>query len=336
MNQSSQVAVGTEGAAAGARGRAPAASGERETSWQAWHLHLGTSAVSAHDRVVTEVVGPVLAAVPGKPWFFLRYWQGGPHVRLRLGDLDEAQTARVEKLLADGLADAGRPRDGEEPVRRDEYAQTAARMEAAGDEPSHEEVTGLLEPGVHRFAYHPEYERYGGRDLMPATERLFQLSSELCLAFLRRGPSTGARSMLALRAGYFAGRALGDTEDEAAYAFHGLRAWRAWAAGFGYSEQQLDQVCRAPGAVSVPDEPGPLAHWHGALTALAAEVRRGTGLHPGQVVSSHVHMLHNRLGLRVIEELRTYALLNRLLDGPAPSEPADPSQRSRPYSEEQQ
>jgi hypothetical protein len=31
---------------------------------------------------------------------------------------------------------------------------------------------------------------------------------------------------------------------------------------------------------------------------------------PGRIVSSHAHMLHNRLGLGMLDELRTYAWLN--------------------------
>lgn len=294
------------------------------TVWRAWHLHTASSDRTVHDRVATEVVHPVVAEFPGRPWFFLRYWHGGPHVRLRLGDLDAAEAARAERLLADRLADAGRLREGESPLDPEEYARSARRLAEGGDEPTHHEVTGLLEPGVHRFDYHPEYERYGGRELMPATEHLFQLSSRLVLAFLRREPSTGARAMLALSAGVAAGRALGDDGEAAAYYAHGLRAWREWATGFGYAEPQLDEIHRAArptdrlrARLAAPESARPLAAWEEALTGLARRVRRETALHPAQVIVSHVHMLHNRLGLRVVEEYQTYARLTQLFPGPA-------------------
>ncbi|MEU7703623.1 lantibiotic dehydratase C-terminal domain-containing protein, partial [Streptomyces sp. NPDC039028] len=71
------------------------------TAWTAWHLHLGTTARSAHDRVVTDVIGPTVRELaPGTPWFFIRYWQSGPHLRLRVGDLDEAARTRVAAALA--------------------------------------------------------------------------------------------------------------------------------------------------------------------------------------------------------------------------------------------
>ncbi|NEE17204.1 hypothetical protein G3M58_63390, partial [Streptomyces sp. SID7499] len=55
--------------------------------WRTWHLHVPSGDRSAHDRVVVDAVGSVLPTLPGRPWFFLRYWHGGPHVRLRIGDL---------------------------------------------------------------------------------------------------------------------------------------------------------------------------------------------------------------------------------------------------------
>ncbi|MFD7576694.1 lantibiotic dehydratase C-terminal domain-containing protein, partial [Streptomyces sp. NPDC059810] len=91
----------------------------RATDWTAWHLHLGTTARSAHDRVVTDVIGPTIRELaPGTPWFFIRYWQSGPHLRLRVGDLDTAARARVEAALTERLAAAGAPAPGEEPPGR--------------------------------------------------------------------------------------------------------------------------------------------------------------------------------------------------------------------------
>ncbi|MFJ6805112.1 thiopeptide-type bacteriocin biosynthesis protein [Streptomyces anulatus] len=320
-----------------ARAGGGAGPGGPDTVWRTWHLHVPSGDRSAHDRVVVDAVGPVLRTLPGRPWFFLRYWHGGPHIRLRIGELTDDQAASAERLLAEHLVAAGRLREGETTMDPADYARTAAAMTTAGDQPSHQEVTGLLEPGVHRFAYHPEHERYGGRELMPESERLFELSSRMVLAFLRREPSTGARALLALRATVCAARALGDDPaEEAAFYDHGLRAWRTWAAGYGYTEPQLDELYRAArptddlrAKVTGADTPGPLAPWRTALTGLSDRIRRQTPLHPAQVTISHVHMLHNRLGLRTVEEYQTYARLARLFPVRAP-EGAPPPDHSGP------
>ncbi|MFH9265362.1 thiopeptide-type bacteriocin biosynthesis protein [Streptomyces sp. NPDC017546] len=308
------------------------------TVWRTWHLHVSSGDRSVHDRVLVEAVVPLIHTLPDRPWFFLRYWHGGPHVRLRVGDLTDEQAASAERLLAERLADAGRLREGETAMSPADYARTASSMTTAGDQPSHQEVTGMLEPGVHRFAYHPEYERYGGRELLPESERLFELSSRLVLSFLRRGPSAGARALLALRATVCAGRALGDDPaEEAAFYDHGLRAWRTWAAGYGYTERQLDELYRAArptdelrAKVAGGDTAGPLAPWQAALTGLSDRIRRETPLHPAQVTVSHVHMLHNRLGLRAVEEYQTYARLARLFPVRSAPEGAPPSDHSGP------
>ncbi|MEV2257715.1 thiopeptide-type bacteriocin biosynthesis protein [Streptomyces anulatus] len=332
-----------------ARAGGGAGPGGPDTVWRTWHLHVPSGDRSAHDRVVVDAVGPVLHTLPGRPWFFLRYWHGGPHIRLRIGDLTDDQAASAERLLAERLVDAGRLREGETAMDPADYARTAASMTTAGDQPSHQEVTGMLEPGVHRFAYHPEHERYGGRELMPETEQLFDLSSRLVLAFLRREPSTGARALLALRATVCAARALGDDPaEEAAFYDHGLRAWRTWTAGYGYTERQLDELYGAArptdelrAKTAGGDTPGPLAPWQAALTGLSDRIRRQTPLHPAQVTVSHVHMLHNRLGLRAVEEYQTYARLARLFparpapEGTPPPDHSGPAQsRAVPSTEE--
>lgn len=78
------------------------------------------------------------------------------------------------------------------------------------------------------------------------------------------------------------------------------------------------------------DTPGPLAPWQAALTGLSDRIRRETPLHPAQVTVSHVHMLHNRLGLRAVEEYQTYARLARLFPARPAPEGAPPPDHSGP------
>ncbi|MFC9395532.1 thiopeptide-type bacteriocin biosynthesis protein [Streptomyces sp. NPDC057027] len=287
---------------------------------------------SAHDRVVTEVIGPAVDLFPDHPWFFIRYWQHGPHLRLRLGGLTTSETARVERLLQDRLGRAVRLQEGEEPVDRDTYLGHAQRLSALEEPHRGVRPAGPRDPGSYPDTYVPETERYGGPALMPATERLFQLSSELVRAFLPRLPDSRSRSAMALRAAMSAGTALGGPADQALFYRHGLDAWRQMVgAGFRLSAEQLDRLCgtgwadagagqhrTAPPAVD-PAQHGPFGSWHTLLCDLADRIRtEGTVEHPGEVFFSHVHMLHNRLGLTVAEELQTYARLVHLFPFPEP------------------
>ncbi|MDN5929462.1 MAG: thiopeptide-type bacteriocin biosynthesis protein [Pseudonocardia sp.] len=279
------------------------------TAWTAWHLHLGSDSRALQSRVATEVIGPVVAGIGGRPWFFLRYWQAGPHLRLRVGDLDPALDTWTEGELRDRMAVVGRPRDGEEPVDPTTYQSTAGRF-AAVEEMAGDPVEALREAGVYRSVYVPEVDRYGGRDLMGESERLFHLSSDLVLGFLS-SPSAARPRAAALRATVAAAAATGDGAEQALFYAYGVLAWREHAARLGCSAEQIEKLCSVAGSPAAPDpaDHGPFARFHQALADLAARVRRDTPLHPGAVVSSHVHMLHNRLGLGLLEELRTYAWL---------------------------
>jgi thiopeptide-type bacteriocin biosynthesis protein len=282
---------------------------EARTNWSSWHLHLGSRAASLHDRVLTDVAAPAVESVGDRPWFFIRYWQGGPHLRLRIGDLDARSFERVEWVLRERLSVVGRLAPGEEPVAGADYRREAARhatVEAGRDRT----VEELRAPGVYRSTYEPEFDRYGGADLMPRTERLFRLSSELVLALIPHVRDVRQRWLLALRATVSAAAALGDEGEQAYFYEQGLRGWCAWAREFGYPAEQIDRLCAAAGAGGVdPAEHGPFGQWHAAIGSLAQVVRHTTPVHPGRIVSSHVHMLHNRLGVGPLDELRTYAWL---------------------------
>lgn len=299
----------------GGQGRGP-------TAWTAWHLHLGTTARSAHDRVLTEAVGPAVAELGGRPWFFIRYWQGGPHLRLRVGDLAPGELPEFEKALGTRLAEAGRLRAHEEPLDAEAF-RVAAGVLTAGERGENRSLRALLAPGVHEARYEPEYDRYGGRALMAANERLFHVSSRLVLALVPRIRGEAHRARLALRGTMAAAAALGGPAERASYYAYGLAAWRGWATQAGYAEELLDSVTTIAGdggAAGVdPSAHGPFEGWHEAAGVLLEEVRSASPVPPGAILSSHTHMLHNRLGLSMLEELRTFAWLAHAFPAPAGS-----------------
>jgi hypothetical protein len=323
-------------------------------SWQAWHLHLDSPARTLHDRVISDVIGPAVAIAPGRPWFFVRYWESGPHLRLRIGDLPRSRAADVSRFLTEQLAVVGRLADGEEPLDRAAYLRDAHRLASAeGLAPA---ATSQIKPGgVYPASYEPELDRYGGAELMPASERMFQMSSELVLRLLPALPATRSRQAAALRATMSAGTALGGPAEQAAYYASALAVWRSWAADYGYSPDQIGLLTTAgppdgaggrpkdPDSAAVTREPeiaggrpkeppghGPFTPWHHALRGLVAAVSAALPVHPGRIVFSHVHMFHNRLGLTLAEELRTYAWLAGRFPGPAGPVQPDPTPRSRP------
>lgn len=289
--------------------------------WTSWHLHLATGAVSALDRVVTEVVAPTADTI-GHPWFFIRYWQGGPHIRLRVADLDPTELTRLRSHLEDGMLAHGRPCDGEPIIDANAYAQEAARH-ARGETGENRQVTTLRSPGVHDATYHPETDRYGGPHVMPASERMFVRSSALVANLLPQLESIRARRHTAIRLTEAAARCLGNEPDRAVFFEIGRRSWSAWARSYGYDEGFVDRVAHvasAPTATAFVGNPW-IRQWHTDVSDLCRSLTTSGVEVPGAVLSSQVHMTHNRLGLTILDELHTYAVLARAFPAPAEAVP---------------
>lgn len=145
------------------------------------------------DPLLVEAVAPLVA---GRRWFFLRYWDGGPHLRVRVaarpGEADDVRAA-----LVDGLTPylAGHPAAVTMPAEayRQLAGELAAREGAAGYEPE------LRPPGsVTPEPYRPEHDVYGTGAPLAYVERHFAESSELALEVVAGGASAERRRGLAL------------------------------------------------------------------------------------------------------------------------------------------
>nr|WP_082535678.1 lantibiotic dehydratase C-terminal domain-containing protein [Nonomuraea pusilla] len=139
-------------------------------------------------------------------WFFLRYWDGGPHVRLRV--LPAGQTARqaVESLLFRDFRRYFAAHPSQNRLTEPEYlrmAQELARWEGLTSYAPRQWPNNSLQ----RLPYRREHRRYGAGASMEAAERHFGESSELVMQVLRKGPTrerrlVGAYAMILL--GWFA------------------------------------------------------------------------------------------------------------------------------------
>lgn len=128
-----------------------------QSTWLSVHLfHAGD-----HDRLLQLLVSPVVQQVDC-PYFFIRYWEGGPHIRLRLYVANN-RMAEVKRLLEDA-------------ARAYFVANPSFRQDDAY--PSQE-----LQPNDtwQYIPYVPEISRYGHAQTMPLAEHQFYLSSACVL-----------------------------------------------------------------------------------------------------------------------------------------------------------
>ena len=145
--------------------------GER---WLSGHLFLDTRAhPGAADRVLLEVVRPFVRRCLERGWisryFFIRYWELGPHLRLRLCGEERV----LEEVVRPAL---------EEHVDAALAAQLRGR--ARGDLPG-DAVRSPVEALVW-IPYLPEAARYGGPEGVRLAERFFFCSSEVAMECLER------------------------------------------------------------------------------------------------------------------------------------------------------
>ncbi|WP_214416748.1 lantibiotic dehydratase C-terminal domain-containing protein [Sphaerisporangium fuscum] len=166
--------------------------------WTAFHVFLPYSMQSDY---LGRVVRPLLTDLPAvRSFFFLRYWQGGPHVRLRFAGEGTTWRARVEDALR-----AGVPGFTGTQIAEYEYESSAqARLAALeGEQP-----IGLRGLGtVTAEAYVPEPAKYGGPAGVAIAESVFVATSGALLRLLPGRPASGppvgeaARIMLESLAG---------------------------------------------------------------------------------------------------------------------------------------
>lgn len=298
-----------------------------ETDWLAAHLfHQGDI-----DRMLVGLVAPLgheLAAgglVEG--WFFLRYWEGGNHVRLRMLVPDTSARERVRDLVTARGEEYFRRNPSPELLRPEQYRRIAVDLAGA------ENLTGYateLYPNdsVVFLPYRREHDRYGYGTAMEAVERHFMDSSRIALDLLSRRLTTPQRDSVCFSLMMLAW--FGGEPDPAR-----LREWRellhaSWATRFGtlaggaggtledeFAErfvrhrERLVGLSRKLRAFTCPEQTDtPLAAWAQSIARLRAA--RYSPVLP--VLDSCVHLFCNRLGISPPGEVYLRFLATRCVD----------------------
>jgi thiopeptide-type bacteriocin biosynthesis protein len=251
--------------------------------WTSLHVFL-PGGPATEDACLTEAVVP---AVAGADWFFIRYWEGGPHLRVRLRGSDDEGAA-----LEGALRAWAEPRGG----------------------------------SVAAIAYEPETQRYGGPEGLAVSERFFRESSEVAATVVAKAPAGGPRTGVALDLLVAFFLAATDSAGEAvrllrsyagglAYAGEGppvdVGALVQAAEGEFLARREALRVRFATLSSRLASVEAPTSvfeHWYLRVRELAATYRslaaedRLAGEHPERVLMSQLHMFHNRVGVLLPDE----------------------------------
>ncbi len=285
-------------------------------AWRAWHLVYHGD----RERLLAEVVRPVaaeaLAAGEATHFYFVRYWLGGPHVRLRLlpapgraADLG----ARVHRAAAAFFHRV--PSTAPEP---DETVLRRNRGIAATDPFGAAEVDRVHpDNSVHEAPLHLEVDRYGGPALHGHSLDLFALGSVEVLRLLEGAAdgSPGRRTADHLR--LLARQAWGHAAGEASFAElagYGVRMFGRLEGLLPVADAAFErgrtELCAVVEKVlrDLAAAPDPLAR---GARALGRRLRGTDAAARRSICVSHLHMTANRLGLRNTDEVYLCRMLQR-------------------------
>ncbi|MBV9772755.1 MAG: thiopeptide-type bacteriocin biosynthesis protein [Gemmatimonadetes bacterium] len=307
--------------------------GER---WLSGHLFYGPHAhPESGDRILLDVVGPFVRRSLERGWisryFFIRYGELGPHLRLRL--CGEARV--LEEEVGPAL---------------EEQVGSVLSAELRGS-PRGELPEGAVRSPVEALVwipYHPEVARYGGPEGVRLAEEFFFRSSEAVLDCLRRlVPGDRAQRLgITLMAQVAALGAFTRDPAEAALLASRLRdEFSAVARPDGggaelrrrFDEGYERQAAALGGRVEAVWEavgegaelPAPMDGYLAATTALRDGIHallRERRLRPGgaavegreeahrALVPSYVHMNNNRMGVSNNEESFLSHIVQRTLE----------------------
>ncbi|MGX7761440.1 thiopeptide-type bacteriocin biosynthesis protein [Streptomyces angustmyceticus] len=315
----------------------------RAAAWVCAHVFYDTD----QDALLARCVEPVVTELERRGliqrYFFLRYWEGGPHVRLRLLPTrarDRAAVAEVaEHRLGAFLAASPAP----DVVDRSHFAQVAQGLAGLEGRAGHDDV---LRPNntAEFLPYEREHADYGQGAAIAAVERHFCESSRLALSVVSAGTSVEQRALLAfdLVVGVFAlcdevrdrwarhggpplpfgsGPEAADVEPRYRAQRERLHArarhtWELTARPPGNDQRGywLTSVRRLRDELHHLEETGRFAaDWPGSPLAepldLAATAHPATSL----VLLRCAHLVNNRLGLTLWQENQLRFLVGRVL-----------------------
>jgi thiopeptide-type bacteriocin biosynthesis protein len=161
--------------------------------WISIHIFYSSNG----NPLLADCVAPLVAKLRAggliSRYFFIRYWLGGPHIRLRLLPAEGVAAEAVKEVAEADLRAflARRPalyeidRKVLGPLYRSMYEAEYGAEELVARYGPDGEIPFYENNSFHYIDYEPEYGRYGGEAGVDMAERHFEVSSDLVLKLAR-------------------------------------------------------------------------------------------------------------------------------------------------------
>ncbi|QGZ40727.1 thiopeptide-type bacteriocin biosynthesis protein [Pseudoduganella flava] len=312
-----------------------------QPTWESLHIHYNSDPF----WLLTEAIDPLIRKLSDDGllanYFFIRYWEKGPHIRLRLRPADSAAVPALLKTVSTGVEQflARRPSIFKFPslymsdmfknLFIEEYGEPALYRKYGKKGLIPFERNNTIQPA----RYEPEYERYGGARGTAIAEAYFESSSAVTLQVLKGQNGHDFRIVLGQAFRFFAYVCLifFDAAERAGFALAYHRQWAQFGGRKGPSrgpefhfkyERQREFLAAAIASceetLADPATATPVeAAWIATLTTLkdslaqaqadgaivVPEERGGMAGYVRYLLPSYIHMHNNRLGLAISDEV---------------------------------
>ena len=294
--------------------------------WLSLHIYVGDQ----QNNLLKNCIAPTLKALEGtiSTFFFIRYWLGGPHIRLRI-KCQETDTSNVLRQLEESFSSWKASISDFVMPSYKEYTnnvQRLADLEGVNNEEGHSDF--IEELRIVRARYVPEMDKYGGQRGIAIAESLWHKSSLFVLEHIDLLDSH--RLILSYKSSLLCVKGFGLNLREALEHFRGnALVWRAYgpentsesyqAKLIGQAEKLMPIVTSFLVKQNVSEVDASLAFWLGIMKATRNEFELDsdyiveffnrdrqqpiTKEHLSHfLLTQYIHTHNNRLGVRPIDE----------------------------------
>jgi hypothetical protein len=157
------------------------------------HANLDGLLVQAARPLIHELIAAELA----QEYFFIRYWEGGPHLRLRILPTTSASHQEIEQFVGSYLSRYLAEHPAPTKLRQEEYSRGAVRLARWQGVSSYDTMLHANN-SVMFVPYRPEHGLFGQGRSLEAIEHHFFESSDITLDTIADGANTEQRAALSL------------------------------------------------------------------------------------------------------------------------------------------
>lgn len=155
-----------------------------QTAVRNWHAyHIFYHRFDKQDELLMNCIAPMVRQFQEdnlyKDWFFIRYWEGGPHIRLRFLDPDP----KTEPVIRERITRFIQEHPPQEEMTREQYYRN---HKFDGEPVDPESLPWYPNGSIVKIPYEPEYQRYGGQAAIATSEKMFTHSSEMAMQVMAK------------------------------------------------------------------------------------------------------------------------------------------------------